>query len=260
VSRTITPAPGLWDALRGAGGRRELDELLDLPCADPRELAGNLRHLRLLNRTLGWSAAVWRDLDALMRRSGLTTATVLDIATGSADIPRDLVRRAAVRGRHVTAIASDVSAQVLAQAREHGTPAVAPVRHDGSRAIALVQHDGAMLPFRDGAVDIGLCCLAAHHFAPHTLTRVLAELWRVARHGVIVSDLTRGRIDYLLARLMALALRNRLTSHDGPVSVLRAYTPHELWGLARTAGLERVRVRTAFPARMTLVAEKGLRV
>lgn len=240
-------APGFWDAVRGAGARRDLLELLDHPAVDARALAGNLHDLRLLNRTLGWSALVWREVDALMRRHELAEATVLDVATGSADIPRAIVRRARGSGRAVRVIASDVSRPVLREARR--------TRH-AADAVALVQHDGALLPFRDGAVDVALCCLAAHHFSPPTLMRVLTELWRVARRAVLMSDLRRSRDGYVLARLMALVLRNPLTAHDGPVSVLRAYTPAELCSLARSAGLERVRVRTSFPARMTLIAEK----
>lgn len=244
---TVAAAPGLLDALRGAARRRDLGELLDLPLHDPHDLAENLRHLRLMNRWFGWSAAVRRDLEALMDHRGLAAATLLDIATGTADIPRHLVRASARRGRRITAIASDVSPAVLAQARASGA----------AEGLALIRHDGTALPFRDGAVDFVTCNLAAHHFRPDDLRRALGEMWRVARHGVLVSDLTRGRGSYLGARLMALLLRNPLTAHDGPVSVLRAYTPDELRALARAAGLERVRVRRFFPARMTLIAEKG---
>lgn len=249
MSRTTTPAPGLWDALWGAGARRELDEWLDHPGVDRQELAANLRHLRLLNHWMGWSAAVWRDIEALMRRRGLRCATVLDVATGSADIPRELVRRASVRGLHLRALASDISPPVLAEARLAGA---------AGAGVELLQHDAARLPLRDEGVDVGLCCLAAHHFGPAALATVLAELWRVARHGVVVSDLSRTRGNYLAARLMALALRNRLTAHDGPVSVLRAYTPAELAALAARAGMRRVRVHGVFPARMTLIAEKEM--
>lgn len=243
MHHTADAAPGLWDALRGAGQRRELVELLDLPGNDERALRQNLAHLRLLNRWLGWSAAVDRDLTMLMRRHGLRSATVLDIATGSADIPQELVRRAARQGSRLTVIGTDVSRDVLNSARRTG--------------LALVQHDAAALPFRDRSADYVLCNLAAHHFPPDMLCRALAEMWRVTRHGIIISDLGRGRLSYVLARLMALVLRNPLTSHDGPVSVLRAYTPEELRSLGHEAGLQRIRVRTFFPARMTLIAEKA---
>lgn len=245
MTHCTVATPGLWDALRGAGTRRDLEELLDRPDIPAPILAANLAHLRLMNRWLLWSASISRDLQALLRRSGLQSGTVLDVATGSADIPADIVRRGRARGLNLRAVGADVSAAVLAEAR---------VRNEDS--VHLVQHEGTALPFRDNSVDVGLCCLAAHHFAPDALTLLLTELWRVARHGVIISDLTRSRPGYLAARAMALVLRNRLTSHDGPVSVLRAYTPAELRDLARDAGLRHVRVRTHFPARMTLVAEK----
>jgi 2-polyprenyl-3-methyl-5-hydroxy-6-metoxy-1,4-benzoquinol methylase len=247
VSRTGAATPGLWDALRGASVRRELDEWLDRPVADPELLAGNLRDLRRLNRVLGWSAAVCREVEMLMRRRGLRTATVLDVATGSADIPRALLAHAGRRGLGLRVVASDVSAQVLAAAQATGAVAA---------GVVLVRHDATSLPFRAGAADIALCCLAAHHFAPRALVRLLAELWRVAGHAVVVSDLARGRAGYLAARALALVLRNPLTAHDGPVSVLRAYTPAELRALAWRAGLQRVRVRTVFPARLMLTAER----
>ena len=80
----------------------------------------------------------------------------------------------------------------------------------------------------------------------------------MARRGVVVSDLERSAPAYVGARLMALVLRNPLTAHDGPVSVLRAYTPPELLALARRAGLRDVRVRRGVPFRMTLTARKPL--
>jgi ubiquinone/menaquinone biosynthesis C-methylase UbiE len=123
--------------------------------------------------------------------------------------------------------------------------------------VQLLQHDARSIPLRDGSVDIVTCCLAAHHLDPPGVHALLTEMWRVARHAVLVSDLARGPLAYLGARLLALVLRNPLTAHDGPVSVLRAYTPAELRRLAVEAGLARVRVRTHPPARMTLIAEKG---
>jgi hypothetical protein len=64
---------------------------------------------------------------------------------------------------------------------------------------------------------------------------LLCEMARVARIGVIVTDLRRSHAAYWGARLLALGITNRLTRHDGPLSVLRAYTPAEVrsW-MART--------------------------
>jgi SAM-dependent methyltransferase len=238
-------SPSFVAALRGLSRRGSYTELLDQPGNDPRTLAGNLRDLRLLNRWLGWSAGVWAELRPLLRGQA-GPLTLLDVATGSADVPRALARRAAREGVTLRLIGTDISAAVLADARRVS-------RHE----VALIRHDATALPFADGSVDVALLCLAAHHLDPYQLAAALRELARVSRRAVIVSDLERGRLAYTGARLMALVLRNRLTAHDGPISVLRAYTVSELRALARAAGLRRGRVRRRFPFRMTLVAVRG---
>ncbi|MDQ2965611.1 MAG: hypothetical protein M3R57_07160, partial [Chloroflexota bacterium] len=56
--------------------------------------------------------------------------------------------------------------------------------------------------------------------------------------GIVVNDLTRGRIQWLAAWLLArIATRNRYTRHDGPLSVRRAYTAVEMKALLAVAGL-----------------------
>lgn len=242
---SASTAPGFRDALRGIALRRDLEEILDRPDVDRRLLSGNLRDLRLLNARLLWSAALWRDVETLLRRHRIAEPHLLDIATGSADVPHHAVRNARRRGIHLRAVGSDRSAEILAEARQRA----------GS-VVQLVQHTAERLPFRDRSFDVVTCCLAAHHLDPESLRQTLTEMWRVCRVGVIVADLARSRTGYVLARGMALVLRNPLTAHDGPVSVLRAYTPDELGDMARSANLGHVRVRTVFPARLALIAER----
>ncbi|MGE0541586.1 MAG: methyltransferase domain-containing protein [Dehalococcoidia bacterium] len=242
----LQPAPSFRDALRGISRRGDYQELLDQDGLPSPALAQNLQHIRLMNRWLGWSAGVWAELAPVLT-SVSDRAVLLDIATGSGDVPRSLSRRAARRGIRLTLIGSDLSDGVLRDAKRQSGP-----------SIELVRHDAAALPFADRSVDLVTLCLAAHHLDPLQLTAALGEAWRVARRAVIVSDLERGRLAYAGARLMALVLRNPLTSHDGPISVLRAYTAVEIAGLARRAGLRPIRVRRSVPFRMTLVARKDI--
>jgi hypothetical protein len=74
---------------------------------------------------------------------------------------------------------------------------------------------------------------------------------------VIVSDLARSLPAYLGAWLLTHTLMpNRLTRHDAPASVRRAYTPSEVRDLAEQAGLKGATVRSAFPFRQVLVWER----
>lgn len=247
-------SPSFLTALRGISHRGDYDEFLDRPRNDPATLAGNLRDLRLMNRGLGWARTVTAQTRSLLpaRRD----VSLLDIATGSADVPRACARSLAREGYRVRAVGTDASAQVLAEARRNATHrSRSPRSQPATPPIALLRHDATLLPFADQSFDMVTLCLAAHHFDPPDLLDVLREMWRVCRCGIVVSDLERSVPSYLGARLMALVLRNPLTAHDGPVSVLRAYTRYELRALSSRAGLERVRFHRA-PFRMTMTASK----
>lgn len=226
--------------------RPDLGELLDDAPADPATLAANLRDIRLINRWLGWTGAMVREVAATTRRLGLRDATLLDVATGSADIPLALVGWARRRGLALRALAGDISPAVLASAR-------AEVDRVAPGAVGLLRFDAARAPFADASVDLVTCSLALHHFAPDDAVATLRELGRIARRALIVSDLERSRLGYACARLLVAVLRNPMTRHDAPVSVLRAYTRDELAALARAAGLRGARVVGRFPFRLVLI-------
>jgi hypothetical protein len=64
---------------------------------------------------------------------------------------------------------------------------------------------------------------------------------RVARVGIVVNDLARGRLAWLGAAAIATLLTsNRYTRHDAPLSVRRAYTLAEVGGLLADAGVRPV--------------------
>jgi ubiquinone/menaquinone biosynthesis C-methylase UbiE len=230
---------------------RDTPELLDTPGTVPAAtLAHNLRDIRRVNRLAGGTAVVLRHLPQLLADVPRETPiTLLDIATGSADIPRALVRWARKRGYRFRVIATDVSEDVLAVARE--------VAADSPR-ITVEACDARALPYEDGAFDIALCSLALHHFPRDEAVQVLREMGRVARRGIIVNDLVRTWPGYVGAWLLGnVTTRNRLTRNDAPLSILRAWTPDELRVMAREAGLRDTTVTTHAFWRMALVA-RGL--
>jgi hypothetical protein len=102
-----------------------------------------------------------------------------------------------------------------------------------------------------------LLSLTLHHFEHADQIRALREAARVARRSVIVNELERCRPNYWGARLLAATRwrRNRLTRHDGPLSVLRAFTPAELAGLAAEAGLGECTVDRRYFFRLVLRAD-----
>jgi ubiquinone/menaquinone biosynthesis C-methylase UbiE len=130
--------------------------------------------------------------------------------------------------------------------------AIARRRTGGHPALAFVRADGEALPFPDGSFDAVTCTLALHHFEPAAAGALLRELRRVARLSPIVCDLRRSELAYAAAWLWSRTSRNRLTRHDAPLSVRRAYTPAEALELARAAGWRAPRLQRDPFFRMTL--------
>ena len=98
--------------------------------------------------------------------------------------------------------------------------------------------------------------MVLHHLEPDEGTAFLREMARVARLGIVVNDLDRGRLAWMGAWMMSHTLTgNRYTRHDAPLSVRRAYRLDEALALVRSSGLAPVRtIRGAFGHRYAIAA------
>jgi SAM-dependent methyltransferase len=227
---------------RLAGAR----ELLDGPLTNREVLRGNLRDLRRLNRLSGGTALSRRALDTLVQvawHADLGPAgaprpvRLIDVGTGAGDIPVALLGAWRGRARPLEVVAVDSRPEVIDAALLE-RPGLAAL--DG---LTLRVADGRALPFEDDSFDVAHASLVLHHLEPDEAAAFLGEMRRVARVGVIVNDLARGRFRWLMAWLaLHAATRNPLTRHDGPLSVRRAYTPGEAEDLLGRAGLRVVHI------------------
>ncbi|HUP89278.1 MAG TPA: methyltransferase domain-containing protein [Longimicrobiales bacterium] len=216
-------------------------ELLDEPLHDRHELEQSLDHVAAVNRWLGGVRSLMLHVEPLLEDG----VRVLDVGTGSADLPRRIVQTARRRNLQIRVTATDLHPQMreLAAARCAEYP-----------EIEIDDADALALKYPDSSFDIATLSLTLHHFDGNEQLRVLQELARVAK-VVVVNDLRRNRLNYVGAKLLGLTFWrvNRLTRHDGPLSVLRAFTPDELLQLSLRAGLQG-RVYTHYFERVVLVA------
>jgi ubiquinone/menaquinone biosynthesis C-methylase UbiE len=161
--------------------------------------------------------------------------TVLDVATASADIPRAIASWARAHHRPIRIVALDLSEDILTLAKS----SIASYPE-----VTLMRGNALALPFPDRAIDVVICGLALHHFTFEDGSRVLREIDRVARGGFIVNDIGRSWGAYLGALLdTRLFTRSRLARHDGPLSVLRAFTVSEMRAMVAAAGVHNVDIR-----------------
>jgi SAM-dependent methyltransferase len=209
-------------------------EHLDGELADQQVLVGNLRDLRRINRFLGGRALSSPAVDRLIAGSEPRTGevTLLDIGTGGADIPIALIEASRRRGRELAVLAIDSRPEILA--------AASIACHDvlTTPGLTLRLGDGTSLPFEDRSFDVVHASLLLHHLEPGEAVGLIREMARVARIGVVMNDLARGRLAWLGAWLLVhVGTRNAFTRHDGPLSVRRAYSVDEARALLTGAGL-----------------------
>lgn len=199
-------------------------ELMDRPQPVTSELASDLRNLRQLNRYFG----SYTLIDHFLRRWILpgTRMRVLDLATGSGDIPRLIVDYARRVKATVTVDAVD---------RQTSTLEIARGLSAGYPEINFLEGD--VLSFEDASHDLVLCSLALHHFDEAAAVRLLARCRELSNKYVLVSDLRRGLLAtagvYLLT---ALVFRDPMTRTDARLSAARAFSFAEFRSLAERAG------------------------
>jgi SAM-dependent methyltransferase len=200
-------------------------ELMDRPQPVTAELVSDLRNLRQLNRHFGSYALITHFLRRWIQPGA--ELRVLDLATGSGDIPRLVVGHARRTGANVTIDAVDQQGSTLEIAR--GLSAEYP---------EIDFKQGDVLSFGDdGQYDLVLCSLALHQFDEGAAVRLLARCRRLSRKFVLVSDLRRGFLASIGVYLLtAFIYREPMTCTDARLSAARAFSFREFRSLAERAG------------------------
>jgi ubiquinone/menaquinone biosynthesis C-methylase UbiE len=203
--------------------RRRGSEILDDPMVDPALRLRSMADVARSNRWLGGLRAAAAELrDVLRTFPRGSRVTLVDVGTGTADIPAQASRTARALGLQLETIGVDGAASVLGEAKQCTSCVVC------ASALAL--------PFPDHSVDVVLCSQLLHHFADEDAERLVRELDRVARRAVIVSDLRRSWVAAIGFWLVSFPLGfHRVTRHDGCVSVMRGFTAGELHRLVYRA-------------------------
>jgi SAM-dependent methyltransferase len=216
--------------------------MMDLPGQPKELLADDLRNLRVINRYLGGYRNVLRGLARLVNEQRLDRFTLLDIGTGSGDIPAVIARWARRQ---------QIAARISGLEREAATVEEAVDQTRSFPEITILRGDATAPPFGAGSFDFVLTSQLLHHFKDEQIIALLRTWARLARRGIIVSDLVRHPVAYHGIRLLTKGFtRNVMTRTDAPLSVQRACTISEWRELLRRADVGRLRVRWMFPFRV----------
>ena len=202
-------------------------ELMDRSQPVSAELDRDLRNLRRLNRWFGSYLLISRFLRCWICAGA--TLRILDLATGSGDIPR-------IVADYARQVGADVRIDALDQ--QPATLEIASRLSVDYPNISFIQ--GNLLEWEASEpYDIVLFTLALHHFSEEDAVRALRRCRQLSRRCVLVSDIRRGWLGTIGVYLLtATFFREPMTKFDARLSMARAFSFAELIDLARRAGWE----------------------
>src|SRR6266436_9106507 len=202
-------------------------EMMDRDQPPSTELERDLQHLRQLNRWFGSYHLVLDFIGSWIRPAD--KLRVVDLATGSGDIPRLIVDYARKIGAEVEIDALDRQPVTLEIARRLS----ADYPEISYREANILEWNSVE------SYDIAFCTLALHHFSNEDAVRLLRRCCQMSKRFVLVSDLRRSF--FLVAGvyvLTTLIFREPMTRHDARLSAIRAFSFSEMRYLALRAGWE----------------------
>ena len=181
--------------------------------------------MEAVNRAGGGARAV---VNALARELPTVPPTgplrILDLGSGSCDIPLALVRWARANGRDIEITCVDQNSEAMELGRS-------ACNNLGNGSVTLEQANifdyEPSEPF-----DYALASMVLHHFSTEEIGALLTRLRRYVRKAFIINDLQRSPLNYLACWLAVLP-RERGIRHDALLSVRRGFTPAELQTILR---------------------------
>ena len=219
--------------------RSRQSELLDEQNIGLEKILPSLRFMRGVNRWLGGAGAV---LDFFEHSLGLGREfTVLDLGTGSGDIPFAIQKWAKKRKRtvHITAIDSNPHCVEYAR-KSFAHPRIRYLCHSA-------------FEFEDlGAFDYITASMFFHHLPDERIVELLRKMFQNCRRGFLVNDLYRHPLAYAGVLLLSSLMLDPVLFHDAKLSVKRGFREIDALNYREWSGIDQLRIEQKPGFRLTM--------
>jgi len=225
---------------------------MDMPTISRKDFTEALYDIQWVNRHLGGTAAILSELAQFIPPSGVFS--ILDLGTGSADIPQAIMDWA-----HQAFLLHSIQFKITAVDIHPVAVDIAQQLAQAYPEIGVIQADALNLDFPDESFDVVISSMFMHHLPAHQPVRLLQEMARLCRRGLIVNDLERHPLAWLgIKALGILQGKGKIFQNDAPLSVLRGFTRQELLALREAAGLPTLQIHHRNPYRWVLSWKKEI--
>lgn len=220
--------------------RSSQSEVMDDFDLQGKEMEELLSDLRRVNKWLGGAKTTLEGMRHFHRTNNFSDPfTILDVGCGDGEMLRNCQRWATRYGMALKLVGIDANPNILKEARKRS----AGLDNASFHKIDVFNEHADLPEF-----DLALCTLFLHHFKDEQIVDLVQRLTSKAKVGVIINDLHRSRWAFGLFRIFSqVALRTKISRHDGLVSIARGFKKKELNHLSELiTGKHRIKWKWAF--------------
>ncbi len=201
-------------------------EIMDDFSLEGEHLTDALDKIAKINQFLGGNALTLNGVKKLIVKIPKTQLiTIVDLGCGNGDMLRTLADYAARNQRRFKLVGIDANQFTVNYAINSS------IKYPN---IEYLSEDIFETNFENINFDIALCTLTLHHFKDNDIIRIIENLERNARIGIVVNDLHRSKIAYRLFQMIAMVFNlNEMSRKDGLTSILRGFKKEELISFSR---------------------------
>ncbi len=230
--------------------KRDLQpEMMDDPEVPISDHRPALDGLARLNRISGVAKRMFREVKRMSKSFGRREIRLLDVASGAGDVPIRWMQWAKDLGMELRVTTLDISSFAIEEQQRRA--------HQTGIALESIQFDCLSGTLPQG-FDLLTNSLFMHHLDDSKVVSLLKSMNAASRHGMIVCDLQRSRLNATAVGVAAhLLSRSPIVHHDSVGSVRGAFTRSEFSILAEAAIGRPMNLSSAFPCRFMATHTKG---
>ena len=196
-----------------------------------------LKELSVANKYLGGISISREGLRLLLDGNNKDNISILDIGAGASDILREL--------NHKYGSINFTSLELNKRACKF-------LR--GNSVSDIVCADSRNLPIKEKQFDIVHASLFLHHFKEGDIIKLLKELLKICRRGIIINDLRRSVLALIGIKIIATLLsRSEMFKNDGPISVKRGFVKSDLLNIISKLQIKKYQLKRKWAFRWMLV-------
>ncbi len=207
-----------------------------------------LNEVTLVNRILGGHKVTLEGLNYFFKRFPQEQYTIVDMGCGDGASLRTVAQYCRKNEITVSLTGYDLNPVSIELARRKSVD---------YPEIQFQVQDILKLEAGSFSCDILITVLTMHHFTNAEIETFLNQFLQLTRLGVVINDLQRSRLAYVLFQVFSLIfMRSKIARHDGLISIKRSFTKKEILTFNQKLPVNEYKVRWRWAFRYLWILKK----